>query len=165
MQRNSSTSHGPPEVCCLFQNDPRDALQSSTRAPQLPHPLLERGDLLNFDMLDVVIKDPMTLAPEEKASLPEELISVPTHSKLTTSEPEEAAQPEDFDLVPKRSPLALPGFSRSWANESSSSLPEQADWPMSIPLGAQLDFASLESLQVTISHYPVTGKLQCEYLS
>ena len=36
---------------------------------------------------------------------------------------------------------------------------------MSIPLGAQLNCASLESLQVTISHYPVTGKVQCEYQS
>ena len=32
---------------------------------------------------------------------------------------------------------------------------------MSISLGAQLDFASLESLKVTISHYPVTGEVTC----
>ena len=36
---------------------------------------------------------------------------------------------------------------------------------MSIPLGAQLDFASLGSLQVTISHYPATGKVQYQYQS
>ena len=45
------------------------------------------------------------------------------------------------------------------------SLAEQADWPMNVPLGAQLDFASLESLQVTISHYPAMGEVQCEYQS
>ena len=35
--------------------------------------------------------------------------------------------------------------------------------PQTYPLGAQLDFASLESLQVTISHYPVMGEVWCEY--
>ena len=36
---------------------------------------------------------------------------------------------------------------------------------MSIPLGAQLDFASLGSMQVAISHCPVMGEVHCEYQS
>ena len=37
--------------------------------------------------------------------------------------------------------------------------------PWAYPLGAQLDQASLESLQVTISHFRALGKVQCEYQS
>ena len=33
------------------------------------------------------------------------------------------------------------------------------------PLGTQLDFASFGSIQVTISHFPVMGKVCCEYQS
>ena len=36
---------------------------------------------------------------------------------------------------------------------------------MSIPLGVQLDLATLASMQVTISHYPATGKVQYKYQS
>ena len=61
-------------------------------------------------MLDVVMKDPVTLAPAERVSLPEELVSVPTPSELTASEPEEAAQPEDFALVSRRRPLTPQGL-------------------------------------------------------
>ena len=55
------------------------------------------------------------------------------------------------------------GFSFQWADESDSSLPEQADRPMNLPWVAQLDFASLGSIQVTISHFPVMGKVHCQY--
>ena len=68
-------------------------------------PLLESGDLLNLNMLYVVMKDPVTPAPVERASSLEEPVSVPAPSEPTASEPEEAAQPEDFTLVPKRRPL------------------------------------------------------------
>ena len=163
MGTNSGSTHSPSEVCCPIWNATRDALQSSTRAPQMPHPLLERGDLLDLDMLDVVRKDPMTSAPAEKASSlrprVEKPISVSGSSKPTTLEPEEAAQPEEFALVLRSRPLAPLGFTLSWVDESLPPPQEEADWPMSIPLGTQLDFASLGSLQVTISHYPVMGKV------
>ena len=126
-------------------------------------PLLEQGDLLNLDMLDVVMKDFMTPAPEESASSPEGPVSVSAPSELTTSQPEEAALPEELALVPRRRLPLPPWFTLSWANESGSPPPKQVNWPLSIPLGAQLDFASLESLQVTISHYPVTGEVTVPY--
>ena len=55
--RNGCTDHGPPEVHHLFQNIPRDPLQSGTRTLQLPCPLLEHGDLSNLNMIDVLMKD------------------------------------------------------------------------------------------------------------
>ena len=65
-------------------------------------------------MLDVVGKDPMTLAPAERASLlvprVEELVGVPGPSKPTTLESEEAAQLDEFFLVLRRRPLAPHGF-------------------------------------------------------
>ena len=36
---------------------------------------------------------------------------------------------------------------------------------MSMSLGSQLDFASLESIQVTTLHFPVMGEVHCEYQS
>ena len=51
-------------------------------------------------MLDVVMKDPMNLAPEERALSLKEPVSVPTPSDPTASEPEKAVQHEDFFLVP-----------------------------------------------------------------
>ena len=85
----------------------------------------------------------MAPAPTERASLPrprvEEPIGVPTPSEPTTSEQEEATQPEEFALVPRRRPLAPPEFTLSWADESGPPPLEEADWPMSIPLGAKLD--------------------------
>ena len=69
-------------------------------------------------MLDVVMKDLMTLGPEKIALSLEEPFSLPTPSKPTTSQPEKAAQPEDFTLVPRRRPLALPYFTLSQVDES-----------------------------------------------
>ena len=116
-------------------------------------------------MLDVALKDSMALAPEESASSPEGLVGVPAPSDPTTSEPEEAAQPMELALVPRKRPPATPGFTLLWADKSGSPPSEQVDRPSSIPLGAQLDFSSLESLQATILHYPVMGKVWCEYQS
>ena len=67
--------------------------------------------------------------------------------------------------MPRQRPLHPPDFFLSWADESDSPPLEQADWPMSIPPGAQLDFISLGSIQVTISHFPVMGEVHCEYQS
>ena len=36
---------------------------------------------------------------------------------------------------------------------------------MHVPMGAQLKYISLGSLQVAISCFPVTGEVQCEYQS
>ena len=119
------TGPGPLEACCPFQKTPRDAQWSNTRAPQMSCPLLDMGDLLDLDMLDMVRKDLVTPATAERASSlrpkVEELIGVPTPSESTTLEPEEATQPEEFTLVLMRRPLAPPGFTLSWADESGSS--------------------------------------------
>ena len=122
-------------------------------------PLQEHGDLLNLNMSDVVMKDPVTLAPKESTSLPEGPVCVSTPSERTTSEPEEAAKPEHLALVPMKRPPAPPRFTLLQGDESGSPHSEQVDWSSSIPLGTQLDFASLESPQVAISHYPVTSKV------
>ena len=95
----------------------------------------------------------------------EPLVGVPALSEPTASEPEEAVPPEELTLVPSQRPLAPPGFSLLWVDELGSPTPEQVDWPMSGPLEAQLDFASLGCLQVTILHFPVMGKICCEYQS
>ena len=54
-----------------------------------------------------------------------------------------------------------PGFSLLWADGSDALPLEQAGWSMHI----QLDFASLGSMQVTLSHFPVMGQVWCEYKS
>ena len=109
-------------------------------------PLLEKGDLLDPAMLDVVKKDPMTPAPAERASSPrprvEEPISVPGPNEPPTSEPKEAGYSEELALVQRRRPLEPPGFTHSWADESGPPPLEDVDWPVSIPLGAQLDLSS-----------------------
>ena len=92
----------------------------------------------------------------------EPLVSVPDPSELTASEPEEAAPPEEIALVPRQRLLTSSGFPLLWVDESGLPPQEQGDWPIRVPLRAQLDGASLESLQVAISHYPVMGKVQCE---
>ena len=162
-QRNSCTGHGPPEVCCLFQNAIGDALQSSTRAPQVPYPMIESDNKVDLEMLDVARRDPMAPASKRRATLPtprvEPLISGLTPSNPPTLEPEKAAPPEELTLEARQRPLPPPGFTLLCVHESDSSPPEQADWCSSVPPGAKLDFASLESLQVTISHYPVMGKV------
>ena len=128
----------------------RGVLSNSTRAPNMPHPLLERGDLLDLNILDALRKDPMTPAPAERASSlrprAEEPISVPATSKPTALEPEEAAQQEQFALVLRRRPLNLPVFILSLVDESGPPSLKEADWFMSILLGVQLDFASLRFL-------------------
>ena len=98
-------------------------------------------------MLDVVKKDPVTPAPAERASSlrprAEEPIGVPAPNKTPTSEPEEAAPSEEWALVQRRRPPAPPGFTLSWVDESGPTPLEEVDWPVSIPLRAQLDLTSL----------------------
>ena len=104
-QRCAIHSRTPPRMLCRAVPELCSCLT----------PLLNSGDLLNLNMLDMVIKDPVTLIPAKRASLSEEPVSVPTPSEPTTSEPEETAQSEDFALVPRRTPLGPPGFTLSWA--------------------------------------------------
>ena len=131
--------------------------------------VIESGDLVNLRMLDMAENDPMALTSKGRApsQMPRVVppFSVPAPSELTASEPGEVAPPEELALVPRWRPLALPGFSLSWADESDSPPPEQEDWPMSIPLATQLDFASLGSIQVTILHFPVMSEVHWEYQS
>ena len=92
-------------------------------------------------------------------------IHVPTPSDPPTSEPEEAVQPEELALVPRRRPPAPPGFTLLWADESEPLPLEGLDWPVSMSIEAQLGLTTVGSLQVTISHYPVMGKVWCQYQS
>ena len=95
----------------------------------------------------------------------EPLVGVTTPSELTASEPEKAEPVEEHALVPRQRALEPLAFPSHGVDESDSPPPEPVDWPMSISLGAQLDFASLGSIQVTISHFPVTGEVHGEYQS
>ena len=86
-------------------------------------PLLEKGDLLDLEMLDMVKKDPLTPAPAERASslIPraEGLIGIAAPNELPALEPKEAAPSEELALVQRRRLLGPPGFILSWADESA----------------------------------------------
>ena len=106
MALQSCTIHSrtPPGVLCGTVQDLCRCLT----------PLLERGYLLDLNMLDMRRKDPMIPGPAERALLPrprvEESISVPAPSKPTTLESEEATPPEEFALVLRRRPLVPLGL-------------------------------------------------------
>ena len=76
-------------------------------------PLLERGNLLDLSMQDVVEKDLVTLPfPSERASSPseEEPIDLPASDEQPASEPEESAPSGELALVQGRLPLAPLGL-------------------------------------------------------
>ena len=169
VQRNGGTDHDHPEFA-IHSGMPLGML---CRAVQELHrcltSMIKIGNLLDHEMLDVAEKDPMAPASKGRALslMPraEPLVSVTTLSEPSASEPEEAAPPEELTLVPTQRPLPSPGFSLPWMDGSDLPQPEQADWPMNVHSGAQLDFASLWSIQVIISHFPVMGEVHCEYQS
>ena len=84
-------------------------------------PLLERGNLLDLEMLDVARKDSMTPAPAERVlSLrprAEEPIGAPAHNKPLTLESEEASQSEELAFMQRVRLSAPPGFILSCVNE------------------------------------------------
>ena len=125
---------------------------------------IQSSDLLDLGMLDLVEKDPMAPTSEGRVPSPipraEPPIGVTAPSELNTSEPGEAAQPQELTLVPRERPLPPPGFSLWWADESAPPPLEQAGWTMQIPWGAWLDFASLESIWVTLT-LPVMDEVHC----
>ena len=129
--------------------------------------VIQSGNLFDLEILDVAEKDPMPLTPEGRASSPrvDPLVGVTTPSEPSTSEPVEAAPPEELALMPRWRPPSPPGLSLTWADEHETPQPEWANWPLSIPPGAPLDFTSLRSIQVTISHFPVMGEVHCKYQS
>ena len=120
-------------------------------------------------MLDVAEKDPVVPAFEGRSpSLIPAVgppIGVTAPNELHALEPGGAAQPEGLTLVLRQRPLPPTSFSLSWADESDPPPMEQAGWPMNICQGPQLDFASLESIWKTLSHFPVMGEVYCEYES
>ena len=127
-------------------------------------PLLERDGLLSMEMLDIAERDPVPPAasvsafpiPEPKEE--EQILEVP--EEPWTSKPEEAVHSEGgLDLIRGRLPAIPPGFAHSQVNQT------QAGLAMGIPLGAQLDFSSLGSLQVTISHYLAVKEVWYDYQS
>ena len=74
----------------------------------------------------------------------EELTSVTAPCKPTALEPEEATQSQEFTLVPIQRPMPTPSFTLSWTDKSRPPPLGDADWPMSTPLGFQLDLTSLD---------------------
>ena len=157
LQRCTVCSGLPPEMLCTAVQELHMCLTS----------MIESGNLVDLEMLDMAEGDPVTPTSRGRAlstmTRAEPPVGVTAPSQPTTSKPEEAAPPKELTLVPRWRPPAPPGLSLSWADESDSPTPEKADWPMSIPLEAQLDFASLGSIQVTILHFAVKGKVHCEY--
>ena len=128
--------------------------------------MIQSGNLVDLEMLEVAEKDQVPAASTQRApsAMPrvEPPVGVTTPSEPSTLEPGEATPPEELTLVPRQRPQPPPGFSLSWADESDSPPPEQADWPMSIPQGLTV---SMRSIQVIISHFPVMGEVHCEYQS
>ena len=112
--------------------------------------MIQGGDMVDLEMLDVAMKDPVAPTFEGRAPsvMPrlEPPVGVTTPGKPITLEPEEATPPEEPTLVPRWRPSPPPGFSLQWADKSDSPPQEQADWPMNIPLGSQVSFASLGSI-------------------
>ena len=85
-------------------------------------PLLQKGDLLDISILDVVEKDPVTpyiptkraLSLEQKSGpLEEEPSALPAPNIQEALEPEGAAHPGELALMQRRLPLAPPGFTSS----------------------------------------------------
>ena len=109
--------------------------------------MIQSGNMVDLEMLDVAEKDPVAPASEGGAPSPmpraEPPVSVTTPGELIALEPEEAAPWKELTLVPRQRPPPPPGFSLQWADESDSTPLEQMDWPMNIPLGFQLNLASL----------------------
>ena len=155
LQRYTIHSATPPGMLCRAVQECHEYLTS----------MIESGNLVSLEMLDVAEKDPMVPASPGRAPLPmaraEPPVSVTAPSKPTESEPEEAAPQEELSLVPRWRPLTTPGLFPHVGRWVWLTPPEQVDWPMNIPLEAQLDFAFLGY----ILHFPVTGKICCEYQS
>ena len=123
--------------------------------------MVESGDQFDLKMLDVVKRDPVVPASEERASSltpkSEEPTSVPTPSEPIPLEPDEAVQPEELTLVAKTKAPTTPWVYPFVADMPGTPPLEDADQPMSIPLGSQQDLTSLGSLEWTVSHYPAMG--------
>ena len=122
-------------------------------------PLIEE-ESLEFETLDVAKKDPMPTASAPTSSTPDPeeedwVVQVPEES--CTSEP--AHLEGGLDLVLGRYPTIPLVSGCSWANQAHSGLVR------GIPLGAQLDFCSLGSLQVTMSCDLTAREVCYEYQS
>ena len=127
-------------------------------------PLKEEGCLLKFEMLDVAEKDPMAPTPASAPSFPtpdpEEGQVILTPKESCTLEPEEAACLEgELTLIWGQYPARPPGVAHLLVTQTHASLGK------GIPMRAQLDLHSWESLQVTISHGTAAGEVYYEYQS
>ena len=159
LQRCTVHSWMPLVVLCRAVQELHECLAS----------VIQSSNPLDLGMLDVAEKDPVPPASEGRSPslIPqvEPPIGVTVPGEASTLEPGEATQPEGLTLVPRQRLLPPPAFSLLWADESDPPPLVQAGWPMHIPQGAQLDFASLGSIQVTLSHFPAMGEVHCEYES
>ena len=84
-------------------------------------PLLEGGDLLNLEMLDIAEKDPVAPTPASASPTPEpkeeEQITLQVSKEPCTSEPEEAAHSVGgLDLIWGRFPSVPLGIAHSHVN-------------------------------------------------
>ena len=113
-------------------------------------------------MLEVVEEDPVSsLNPAEEvrplgeAPEPQEEWPTAIHAP---DHPEEALEPEGASslgvmaITCRQLPLTPPGFSELLAGKSGPPHLEDADSPIGVPQGAQLDLSSLGSMQVVITH-------------
>ena len=132
-------------------------------------PVIESGNQFDLDMLNVAERDPVAHTSAERVHIAdtreEEPISVPAPSYPLASEPEEAVQPEELALVPREdhhAPWVYPFMGR-WV---WTTLLEEADWPVSMSIGAQLGLTSMESAANDHIPLPSNGhEVQCQYQS
>ena len=168
-RRNSGTGHGPPKMQCPVWNAPGVICRAVQKLHRCLTLLVQQYNLLDLEMLDMARKDPMaspvpTVLASSLGPRVEEPIGIPNPDKPPALEPKKAVHSEELTLMQRRRPLVPPGFTLSWAYESSTPPLEDADWLVSLPLGDHLDLTSSGSLQVTVSHYPTMRKVwyQCQ---
>ena len=118
---------------------------------------------MEMEILEGARKDPMAPTSLERVPSPmprvEEPTTAPAPNPLPASKPEGAAFPEELALVPRKWPLPPPGFSPLGSDDPEIPPLEDAYGPGAMLMGTLLDLTALESLQVTISHIPVTGEV------
>ena len=123
--KKCGAGHGPSEVHCLIWKATRVLCGAVQELCRCLTPLLERGSLLDLEMLDMARKDLVTPVPAERASSlrprAEDPIGASASNKLPTLEPKEAGQSEELSLMPRGRPSAHPVFTLSWPDESDPS--------------------------------------------
>ena len=104
----------------------------------------------------------MATIPSKKTPLLMPGVEEPTSATAPNPPPasklEGATSPEDLAMVLRRWLLPYPRFSPLGLDDPEILPLEDAYSHEAMPMGTLLDITALESLQVTISHIPVTGE-------